>query len=554
MTRRRMLIIVPVILAGVTLALGGVFLKDVLATGRTIYTEIALFNQVLNLVKTYYVEETEADSLIQGAIVGMLEQLDPHSNYIDPKRFERMDERNRGSYSGVGISFAIRNNWLTVISPLEGGPSAKLGIRPGDIISHIEGESAYGIKESEVFEKLRGRRSTLVHVTIRRGGYDEPIEYEIERDDILIQSVPYAFLLDDEIGYIRMGRFSATTSDELQEALDELSTEGMERLILDLRSNSGGYLNQAIEVADKFLKGGKKIVYTQGRILGSSEEYFSSDQGQTDIPLVVLINSGSASASEIVSGAIQDWDRGIVAGQTSFGKGLVQRQYPLPNNGALLLTVARYYTACGRLIQRPYEGGERDEYYRHAGDTQTDLNEAIDGDLEDLHPETPADSSGHPMYRTLLQGRPVYGGGGIRPDVEIDLFHRSRLDAELTFQRKYFDYINIAVPERHVHWDGSFQEYLESFAVEDEVLDHFKGYLEADSFAFEADSFDVHVDEIRRGIRSEVANHYWGDDARYRIMIIDDPTVHRAIELMPHAEAILNESRRIEEQRAANED
>lgn len=554
MTRRRMLILVPVILAGVTIALGGVFLKDVLATGRTIYTEIALFNQVLNLVKTYYVEETEADSLIQGAIVGMLEQLDPHSNYIDPKRFERMDERNRGSYSGVGISFAIRNNWLTVISPLEGGPSAKLGIRPGDIISHIEGESAFGIKESEVFEKLRGPRGTVVNVTIRRGGYEEPIEYEIERDDILIQSVPYAFMLDDEVGYVRMGRFSATTSDELQEALDKLDGLGMKKLILDLRHNSGGYLNQAVEVADKFLEGGKKIVYTQGRILGSSEEYFSTDQGETDVPIVVLINSGSASASEIVSGAIQDWDRGIVAGQTSFGKGLVQRQYPLPNNGALLLTVARYYTASGRLIQRPYEGGEREEYYRQAGGTQTDLNEAIDSDFEDLDAEPPPDSSERPIYHTLLQGRPVYGGGGITPDVEIELFLRSRLDMELTFQRKYFDYVNVAVPEKKVTWDGSFEEFLKSFTVEDEVLDDFRGYLEADSFAFEPDSFAVHVDEVRRGIRAELANHYWGDDARYQTLIIDDPTVDRALELMPHAEAILRESRRIEQQRAANED
>ncbi|MCK4303640.1 MAG: S41 family peptidase [Candidatus Eisenbacteria sp.] len=551
MTRRRLSFLIPALLFALTLSVGGVFLKDVLATGRSIYSDLALFNRVLNLVSTYYVEPTEPDSLIHSAIRGMLEDLDPHSNYIHPKRFSRMEERNRGSYSGVGISFSIRDGWLTVISPLEGGPSEKLGICTGDIITHIEGKSARGIKEQEVFEKLRGERGTPVHVTIRRGGEPAPLEFDIVRDDILIQSVPAAFMLEPGIGYIRMSRFSATTSDELEEALQALEADGMEKLILDLRGNSGGYLNQAVAVTDKFLTAGKKIVYTKGRIFGSSEEYYATDSTHPDFPMVVLINRGSASASEIVSGAIQDWDRGIVAGHTSFGKGLVQRQYPLPNGGALLLTVARYYTPSGRLIQRPYEAGEREEYYRHAG--QADPSAAASGE-EVSDDAAPVDSAGQPVHSTMLQGRGVSGGGGITPDVDIQaLSIYSRINSRLIMDRKYFYYINMVLAEKKIRWDGTFEDYLTQFAVDDEMIDGFRGFLEADSFTFEPDSFDAHGDELRRGIRAELAHHIWGDHERYQIVILDDPAIRRAVELLPQAEAMLVESMRIEQQRAAKD-
>jgi carboxyl-terminal processing protease len=550
MTRRRLIFVIPTLLFALTILLGGVFLKDVLATNRTIYAELALFNRILNLVQTYYVEETEADSLIEGAIIGMLDQLDPHSNYIDPDRFKKMDERNRGSYSGVGISFAIRDGWLTVISALEGGPSEKLGIRSGDVITDIEGESAYGIKENEVFEKLRGRKGSKVGVTIRRGGEPEPLEYQIERDDIRIESVPYVFMLDETVGYIRISRFSSQTADELETAMRDLEKQGMQSLILDLRHNSGGYLNQAVEVADRFLTDGKKIVYTQGRIYGSSEEYYATEGTHPQTPLVVLINRGSASASEIVSGAVQDWDRGLVAGQTSFGKGLVQRQYPLPNGGALLLTVARYYTASGRLIQRAYHAGEREEYYMQAGGAM-ELSEDDAGDVE----AAPDSSAERPIHHTLLQAREVYGGGGITPDVEIqERYLLSRLNSRLRYDRKFFDFVNQAVPEKNIRWDGSFEEYLQEFAVSDELLGDFRGFLEADTFSFEADTLAAYSDEIRREIRAELANHFWGDDERYRIMIQDDPAVHHAIELLPEAAEMLIESQRIEELQRASKD
>jgi carboxyl-terminal processing protease len=549
MTRRRLIAIIPVALCAVTLSLGVVFLRDVLATtGNNIYTDLALFNRVLNLVQTYYVEEMPSDSLIQGAIVGMLEQLDPHSNYIPPDRFTQMEERNRGSYSGVGISFAIIKGWLTVVSPLEGGPSEKLGIRPGDIITHIEGESAFGIKENEVFDKLRGPRGTTVKVTIRRGHEAEPIEYDIVRDEILIESVGYAFMLTPEVGYIRMSRFSAQTSDELEEAMQRLEGLGMQGLVLDLRGNSGGYLNQAVEVADKFLDAGKMIVYTKGRIAGSSEEYFATEATHAPYPLVVLIDRGSASASEIVSGAVQDWDRGLVAGTPSFGKGLVQRQYPLPNGGAVLLTVARYYTASGRLIQRPYEAGDREAYYEHAGDGGGPAaGDSLAADAE-------ADSTAErPVYHTLVQGRPVYGGGGITPDVEVrERLMLSQLGARLSNGRKFFEYVNSAVAENTVRWDGSFEDFLKDFTVQDAVLDDFQTFLQEDKYEFQPDSLQANKEEMRRWLRSEIAQHYWGDDARYQVLISDDPATQRAVELMPQAAAILAETRRIEQQRAQN--
>ncbi len=541
MKQRRLIVTIPAFLFLLTLLVGGVFLKDVVAAGKNIYDELYVFNEVLRLIGDFYVEEVPADSLIEGAIVGMLDQLDPHSNYMDAKRFKEMEERNRGSYSGIGISFQIRNGNLTVISPIEGGPSYDLGIRTGDIITHIEGRSAYGIKEDEVFDKLRGPRGTKVHITVRRPGTTEALEFEIVRNDIPIQSVPYSFMLAPGVGYVMMRNFSARTAEELDTALTELESQGMTKLILDLRGNTGGYLNAAVDVSDMFLAGDKRIVYTKGRIAGSSEEYFTTGRGaRRDLPLIVLIDAGSASASEIVSGAIQDWDRGIVAGRTSFGKGLVQRQYRLRNDGALLLTVARYYTPSGRLIQRPYSPGDRAGYYEHAGD---ELNPEADSARVAA---APVDTVGRPIYHTLLQGRPVYGGGGIAPDVRIDAYYRtSRLNQQLTYNRKYFDYAEQLMAQKPISWNGTFEEFLAQFSLSDEVLADFQKALQADSFAFAPDSFAAHTDEIRRGLSAEVARYLWGEEERYRVLVKADPALQRALELVPAAETMLAEAQRL---------
>jgi carboxyl-terminal processing protease len=537
---------------------------------QDLHTNMKVFVSVLKLVNDYYVEEVGSDSLIEGAIEGMLKELDPHSNYIKPKRYETMSENYRGTFSGIGVNFLIREGWLTVISAIEGGPSREIGIRAGDVITHIDGVSAEGISQDEVFDQLRGPRGTVVNVSVRRGGETDLMDFDIVRDDILLQSVPYAFMVDPGIGYIRMGRFSATTSDELETGLQKLEGEGMTGLILDLRGNSGGYLHQAVAVVDKFLDRDKMVVYTKGRRAASSEEYFSTPNTHADYPIVVLINPGSASASEIVAGALQDWDRGLIAGRTSFGKGLVQQQYPLANGGALLLTASRYYTPSGRLIQRPYEAGERDEYYMRAGMaagdeedleiTEAETDEHLDSDNDPLDESGSPDTfdiakdetaDGRPIFHTLIQNRPVFGGGGITPDVDIEAIYRtSRLDARLARGRKYFDFANSLIADKVVKWDSDFQSFINGYQVDDDIMNRLSEFLVESEFEFEADSLAANGIHLRRGIRAELANRLWGEDERYRILIQDDPAVHRAIELLPQALELLNTSQRIEEMRA----
>lgn len=520
MSHKRVLLVFGACIAMTAVLVGVVFLNSGQASGRTVYTQLKVLTEVLSLVTEHYVEDVEPEELVNGAIKGLLDELDPHSNYLDPDRFKRLQERNKGSYFGIGVSFEIVNGDLTVISPIEGGPSERLGIRPGDIIAQINGNSAKGITQEEVFEKLRGPRGTMVTVSIKRPGEEELIDVDIVRDQIPIYSVPYSFMVEPGVGYIRMIRFSGTTSDELEESLRELEALGMEKLILDLRGNSGGYLNEAIEVADKFLGGGKKIVYTLGRIADSNEEYYSSGRGRhTHYPLIVMINHASASASEIVSGAVQDWDRGLVVGRTSFGKGLVQRQYQLHNGGALLLTVARYHTPSGRLIQRDYS--DKDKYV-----TET---------VEDIERIAETDSTGEamPLYQTA-GGRTVRGGGGITPDVNLTQRWRWS-ELQRSIDRAYFDFANKYIGETGYE-APPFEEFLERFKVTDDVLSGFEDYLDDKEIEYSPDSLAAEIDQVRAGIKREMARNLWGENERYQILIKEDPQVAAALELFPQAE------------------
>ncbi|MBD3337116.1 MAG: S41 family peptidase [Candidatus Eisenbacteria bacterium] len=513
------------IVGAVALALGlaaGVQ-QSVRAYSESIYTKLSVFNQVLNIVSSNYVEEVAVDSLLDGAIEGMLDQLDPHTTYVDPERYDRMQERNRGTYSGVGIEFEIIDGWLTVISPLEGGPSYELGIRPGDVIAEISGESAHGIKTEEVFEKLRGPRGSSVEVSVRRAGEPELLHFTIVRDHIPIKSVPYAFMIRPGVGYIRMARFSATTSDELEEAMDRLENEGMEALVLDLRGNSGGFLNEAIEVTDKFIEGGRKVVYTVGRIDGSSEEYFATGRATHNrFPMVVMVDRGSASASEIVSGAVQDWDRGLVVGEPTFGKGLVQRQFPLKNGGALLVTVARYYTPSGRLIQRDYS--DRDRY----------LHAVFTGEEEEAPVDTTA-LEDRPVFYTA-GGRRVYGGGGITPDVVVHVeWSQSDLQRALGRDRSYFDFANAYIGRHGLEWPAGFDDFRRNFEVEDEMLEEFLAFLAEREHAVTLDSLRSEFVDVSRGLRAEMARNLWGKNERVQILMDADPVVPQALELLPQA-------------------
>ena len=525
MGTRRIRLSVLVGAAAAALLLGTALHRDVRANSENIYTKLGVFNQILNIVTSNYVEDVAIDSLLDGAIVGMLDQLDPHTNYVDPERYARMQERNRGTYSGIGISFEIVDGWLTVISPLEGGPSHALGIRPGDIITKIEGEPAHGIKNEEVFEKLRGIKGTSVTITLRREGEPEPMEFTIMRDHIPIKSVPYAFLMEPGIGYIRLIRFSATTSDELEEALDGLEAQGMESLVLDLRGNSGGFLNEAIEVADKFIEGGRKVVYTVGRIDGSSEEYYSTGRAtHRRFPLVVLVDRGSASASEIVSGAVQDWDRGMVVGEPTFGKGLVQRQFPLKNEGALLVTVARYYTPSGRLIQRDFT--DRDDYLRARHEE------------DELSPDDTLSLAERPVFYTS-GGRRVYGGGGITPDlvVHVEGTMTDLLQAlERPGTRGFFDFANHYIGTHRFQWPEGFEHFRTHFTVDADMLAEFRDYLAEKDVDVTVDSLRAEYGDVSRGIRREMARNLWGENEWRHVLLEADPVIPEALGLLPQAE------------------
>jgi carboxyl-terminal processing protease len=496
------------------------------AAEENLLERLRTFNDILRLVRANYVDEVDAAALMDGAIDGLLEELDPHSNYVDPKRSAAMNERYRGEYFGIGISFAIRDGYLTVISPIEGSPSDRLGIRAGDRIVKINGESAMGISENEVFEKLRGPEGTSVHVSIQRPGREELIELDITRERIALKSVPYAFMLDEETGYVRMVLFSATTGQELETALDALEAAGMKRLLLDLRGNAGGLLEQAVEVADKFIDGRKLLVYQKGRVDGANEEHYATDADRHPrMPLIILVDHGSASASEIVAGAVQDWDRGLVAGQTSFGKGLVQRQFRLRDGSALFLTIARYYTPSGRLIQRDYVAGDRTEYYA----------EGLDDDDPNASPDSTA---ARPVFHTAA-GRTVYGGGGITPDVAIEPPTFTSAQEAIERASLPFTFANAYVGRSGFTYPAGFDRYLADYEMTEATWREFLDHAAQSNAKITREELTAERAYIARSVKREVAGNVWGPTERYRVLLASDPVLKEARTLFPRASEFL---------------
>jgi len=484
---------------------------------NSIQTQLKRFSDVFYYVNRYYVEAPDQEKIVTGAIQGMLSELDPHSVYIPRERLERVTEQFEGSYEGIGIEFIILNKVLTVVSPIVGGPSEAVGLLPGDQIIRIEDESAYGITEDEVQDKLRGPKGSKVKVSIRRPSQPDPFEVTITRDKIPIYSLTSAFMLDDGItGYIWLSRFAKTTAQELTEALDKLEAQGMKQLIFDLRHNSGGYLEQAFAVADKFIPGGYKIVYTRGRLKSAGEDFYSTDRNTYSMfPLVVLINSGSASASEIVAGAVQDLDRGLILGETSFGKGLVQNQIPLKDGSALRLTVARYYTPSGRLIQRPYDDGLMDYY-----------TDALDDSVRNIPDSTK-------VYQTLA-GRTVYGGGGITPDIFLKPSRITRFTNQLIGRRIFFEFgSNFASRNRELADD--FEKFKDEFRISDAMLDELKALIDKAELEFSGEAFEKDLDYIKLMMKADIARHLWDSEHYYMIRITGDDDVRKAIEKMPEA-------------------
>src|SRR5213594_913392 len=379
------------------------------------------FTQVYEVVEENYAEPVNPDKAIyNGAIPGMLHALDPHSNFFDPKSYSLLREDQRGKYYGVGMTVGPRNNKVIVIAPFVGTPAYRAGIRPGDIIVAVDGKPTDNMNTGDVADLLKGPKGTTVHITVLREGTDKPLEFTVVRDEIPRYSVDLHFMIKPGIGYMHVSGFNETTEKEVQDALDAFYQQGdLKGLILDLRQNPGGLLNEGVGVADKFLRKGQLIVSHHGRSSPEKRYVAAHGNGGKEFPLVVLVNRGTASAAEIVAGAIQDHDRGLVAGETTFGKGLVQTVYPLSENTGLALTTAKYYTPSGRLIQRDYSNVSLYDYYFDR-----------DGIADTTNKEVKLTDS----------GRTVYGGGGISPDVKVDPIKSNRFEDSLLQHYVFFNF------------------------------------------------------------------------------------------------------------------
>lgn len=525
--RHLSLIAVPLLLAGGVL--GGLLGGRVRAEPRP-DDELSTFGRVLALVEDQYVGNLEPRQVVSNAIEGMLNALDPHSNYLDPEAFNEMRDEQRGRFHGLGIQITKRGSDkpLTVIAPIDGTPAARAGLQSGDVISEIEGQPTIDLTVQQAVRLLKGDKGTKVTITIQRPGLDQAFKVTIERDEIPIQSLRVAYLVQPGVGAIRIANFTNTTATELDEALERLSQQGMERLILDLRSNPGGLLDQAVEVAERFLPEGKLVVYTRGRIGGSNQDFVAKSRNPwVDLPLVVLVDHSSASASEIVSGAIQDHDRGLVVGETTFGKGLVQRVIPLQRGGALAVTTAKYYTPAGRLIQRDYT--DLDDYFLASPD-----EEAQPAAPDAAAPPEPAKDEREVFHTD--SGRKVYGGGGITPDYIV----KSQASSELLFRLRRDNVIfDFAVTYVAAHPALDRNHFDEDAAM----LTDFQDFLHRREFAFTPEQLEAEREAVVVRLKAQVARIKWDQVEENRIMATADPQIQRALQLFEEAERLTRKGR-----------
>lgn len=498
---------------------------------------VAKLEEVLRRIDAVYVDEVNWEESIQGAIKGTLNSLDPHSVYI-PKREAEINEENfQGRYQGIGIQFDVIEGYITVISVIPGSPSEEVGLLAGDRIITIEGKSAYNISTADVPKKLKGPKGTTVTITVSRVGVEEQIEFKIKRDEIPIFTIHTYFMADDSIGYVWMNRFASNTADELETALIELERQGMKRLLLDLRDNGGGFLNQAVQVAGKFISGHKLIVYTQGRDSNSETQFYSDDFGSSinrNIPLVILINENSASASEIVAGAVQDYDRGLIVGKNSFGKGLVQNEFELNDGSRLRLTVSKYYTPSGRLIQRPYKNQSREEYYYNG-------THSIDSTYSD---SLLADSlSDHPVYYTEA-GRKVLGGGGITPDIEIE-YEVQTSETQLVqqlFRKRIFFEVATQFVNRNPKWKNRFVKFMKEEVVSDYWLDRLVSIAREREISIGRSILISEKSFFKNRIKAEIARNLWGMSKYYQVILQSDSQYIKALEYFDQIEQHLSSS------------
>jgi len=539
---------VLVIIVILTSSLAGGFLGTKVSAGSAPADQassnefIREFTEAIDVIQKNHVDNISADKLVYSAIKGMLRTLDPHSSFFDPEEFARLREDQHSKYYGLGIRVRAltpraeaRGRVVIVEPPTPGSPALKRGLRAGDVITRVNGESIDEWTQDEVVAHLRGPRGTTVEVTIERPGIRNPLQFKVERDEIPIITVPYAFEVKPGIGYFKVDRFAETTADELRKKLEKLGGNKMTGLILDLRDNPGGLLNQAIGVTDFFVRKNDLIVSTLGRMPNSTLRYWAPSLEKFSVPVVVLVNKHSASASEIVAGALQDHDRGLIVGETTFGKGLVQSVYTMGNNNiGMALTTARYYTPSNRLIQRDYSGSAFDYYNL---------------------PDAPGNENRKREVRKTDSGREVLGGGGVTPDVAVSLRELNRFEALLTSRFVFFEYarrlasgqvpaasrFNLPVKSDEVKASTQRDDSAATskFEVTDAVLDDFKEYLRSQKIEFTDQDVKDNVDFIKRRIKQEVFNTAFGLEEGYRVAIQGDTQVLKALDVMPQAKELM---------------
>ena len=520
-------IFVAVIVVGVSALAGGLFGGRALATQDRVAEQYKVFSHALAAIEANYVDEVDPERLVNSAINGMLQTLDPHSSFMNPRSYSQMRERQEGRYYGLGITIQVLNGDITVMALFGGSPAYLRGLRRGDIIAEVEGESAKGWTSDQAVTRLRGPKGSVVKIAIRRSGYDELIPLEVTRDEINIPTILGSFMVDEAVAYVRLRDFSETTNHDLGLALEELASQGMQKLLLDLRDNPGGPLDQAIQVANRFLPRGDMIVYTRGRIKNSDQDYYASEDSDfTELPLVVLVNRNSASASEIVAGAIQDHDRGLIVGETTFGKALVQSIYRVSQGAGLALTTARYYTPSGRLIQRPWDG-TFDEYLTYSLREQQGEREHLTADLK---------------YTDA--GRQVYSGGGIEPDMfmagPIEGFDPTSagrsLFARQTFPRYARKYS--ALGDTRISGQGRNRISVDrNFEVTDGMVADFGEFISTERISIDTDALWEDEAFVRAMIRYYIDLDLFGVVDARRHLVEVDPQATFALSLFTDAAA-----------------
>lgn len=505
----------PIAVAGIALVTGGWFLQRGVQQEQNVYYQANLFNEVLHRVSDQFVDQKEPSQLYKMAIDGMLEELgDPHTVLMTADDHSRLMVETQGEYGGVGMEIGARDGWITVISPLPGTPAERAGLMAGDRIVEIDGKTTRDLPEDEAVKRLRGQRGTPVELKVARIGVDAPMSFRIVREEIRIKSVPSAYMIDNSVGYVELVRFSERTTEELKSAIDGLRAKGMKGLILDMRRNPGGLLDQGITVSDLFLDEGDVVAETRSRIANQNQKARASDPDAfPGLPVVVLIGPGSASAAEIVAGALQDHDRVLVLGRTSYGKGSVQSLFPLSGKNYLKMTTARWYTPVGRSIQRPYGIGATPH---EEGDTSAAVN----------------DTTKKPAYKTD-SGRIVYGGGGIHPDLIV------APDTLSTHERAFYD---LAQKQAQQYRAAAFNyavRYVKAnptlkldFAVTDEMLNGFYQALNEANVKIPRDIFDRARSAIADDLAVEIAYSRGGQQAWRQRVNMNSSEIDVAVQLL----------------------